>query len=170
MALYWTSNNAAPTTAGLATQTTGTAIRTMLQIATPSTSGLSVVAFGVEFASVLTASAQVELIDTVSVAATGLTAHVSAGVQPYDAAARSGTSLVTLGTGATGYTASTTCTEGSITATRLGKNWVMPIGSSEREWEWSQGREFDVPPSHFLRVRVTTSVSIGATVWCLWAE
>jgi len=168
--LYWTSNNAMPTTAAQATQTTGTAIRTMLQIATPSTNTLKVVAFGVEFASVLTAACTVELIDTVAIAATGLTAHVAAGVQPYTSDALSGTSIMTLGTGATGYTASTTCTEGSVVATRTGHYKVIPIGAAEYEWEWTLGREFCVPVSHFLRVRMTTSVSIGALVWVLWDE
>lgn len=170
MTLYWTSNNAMNTTAAQATQTTGTAIRTMLQVATPSTNTLEVVAFGLEFATALGAAATVELIDTVSVAATGLTAHVAAGVQPYGSASTGGASSMTLGTGATGYTASTTCTEGSTTATRTGHYKVMPIGASQYEWEWSLGREFFVPVSHFLRVRITTSITIGVYVWVLWDE
>jgi len=64
---------------------------------------LKVVAFGIEFASALTAAATVELVDTGTVAATGLTAHVAAGVQPYGADSQSGASDMTLGTGATGY-------------------------------------------------------------------
>jgi len=55
-----------------------------------------------------------ELIQT-DVAAT-VTAHVAAGVQPYDDPGAV-PSTVTLGTTATGYTATS---EGSITATRFG--------------------------------------------------
>jgi hypothetical protein len=169
--LFWTSNNAMPTTAAQALQSTGTAIRTMLQVAPPSTRGLKVVAFGVEFANALTAACTVELIDTGTVAATGLTAHVAAGVQPYDdQAAGVAASSVGLGTGTTGYTASTTCTEGSITATRTGKYKVVPIGAAEYEWEWSYGREFSVPASHFLRVRMTTGTTVNAYTWVLWDE
>lgn len=173
MTLFWTSNNAMPTTAAQALQSTGTAIRTMLQVAPPSTRGLKVVAFGVEFATALTAACTVELIDTGTVAATGLTAHVQAGVQPYDdqAAPVAVSALVAgLGTGTTGYTASTTCTEGSTTATRTAKYKVVPIGASEYEWEWSYGREFYVPAAHFLRVRMTTGTTVNALTWVLWDE
>lgn len=170
MTLYVAANAVMPTTAAPLTQLTGTAIKTMLQVATPSTRQLKVVAFGIEFASALTAAATVELVDTGTVAATGLTAHVAAGVQPYGADSQSGASDMTLGTGATGYWTTGGPTEGTITSVRHGKYKNLPIGATSYEWEWSLGREFAVPVSHFLRIRVTTSVTIGVYCWILWDE
>ena len=167
MTLFYATNAAMNTTAAPTGLATGTAIKTHLQIATPSTQGLKVVAFGVEFFGVLTAAAGVELVDTGAVAAT-VTAHVAAGVQPYDAGADfTAVSGVTLGTSATGYNASA---EGSVTSTRMGKFKEVPIGAAEYEWEWSFGREFRVPASHNLRVRITTNPTINAFVWVLWDE
>lgn len=170
MTLYWSANAVMPTTAAQVTQLTGTATKTMLQIATPATRQLKVVAFGIEFASALTVAATVDLVDTGAVPATGLTAHVAAGVQPYGADSQGGASDVTLGTGATGYWTTGGPTEGTVTATRTGKFKTLQIGASSYEWEWSLGREFAVPVSHFLRVRVNTSVTIGALCWVLWDE
>lgn len=168
MTLFWAANQAMNTTAAPTGVTTGTSIKTMLQIQPPSTRGLYVVAFGVEFFTVLTAPVTVELVDTAAVAAT-VTAHVAAGVQPYDDAASVATavSAVTLGTSATGYTASA---EGSVTSTRMGKCKVVPIGAAEWEWEWSFGREWYVPASHNLRIRMTTGTAVNALCWVLWSE
>lgn len=168
MSLYWASNNAMVTTAAQVPVVTGTAgvIKTMLQVATPSTNTLRVVAFGVEFATTLTAPCTVELVDTAAIAAT-VTAHVAAGVQPYDGGANGGASIMTLGTAATGFTATA---EGTVVATRTGKVKILPIGSTSYEWEFSLGREFFVPVSHFLRIRLTTNPTINAYTWILWDE
>lgn len=168
MTLFWATSAAMNTTAAPAGLTTGTAIKTHLQVQPPSTRGLSVVACGVEFLTALTAPVAFELIDTVAVAAT-VTAHVAAGVQPYDdtAAVSTAVSAMVLGTAATGYAASA---EGSVTATRMGKFKEIPIGASEYEWEWSYGREFYVPASHNLRIRMTTTVAVTAFPWILWSE
>jgi hypothetical protein len=85
-----------PTTAAPAPVTTGTAIKTLLQIATPSTEDIAIVAWGIDFdGTAAAAPIKVELIDT-DVAAT-VTAHVASGLVklngPSDAA-----SVMTLGT------------------------------------------------------------------------
>lgn len=170
MTLFWAANNSVALTAAQAGQATGTTIRTMLQVATPSSSSLRVVAFGVEFASALTGACTVELVDTFAVAATTLTAHVAAGVQPYDGNANGGASIMTLGAGATGYNVAGAGTENTTTASRTGKLKILPIGSTSYEWEWSLGREFFVPVSHFLRLRMTTTPTINAFCWILWDE
>lgn len=168
--MFWTSNNSLALTAAQAGQATGTTIRTMLQVATPATNTLQVVAFGVEFATALTGACTVELVDTAAIAATTLTAHVAAGVQPYDGSASGGASIMTLGAGATGYNVAGAGTENTTTASRTGKVKILPIGATSYEWEWSLGREFFVPVSHFLRVRLTTTPTINAFVWVLWQE
>ncbi|MEU4224271.1 hypothetical protein AB0F17_08260 [Nonomuraea sp. NPDC026600] len=153
------------TTAALAPVTTGTAIKTMLQIATPSTRMIRVVEWGISFdGSTAAAPVKCELIQT-DVAAT-VTAHVAAGVQPYDDPGAPA-SLMTLGTSATGYTASA---EGSITATRTGDvQFVAPTTQYVRQFPL--GREFVVPVSKFLRVRVTlTGTAVNAYTYVIWIE
>lgn len=167
MTLFWSCNAADNTTAAHTPVATGTAAKTMLQVQNPSTQGLQVVAFGCEFATVLTAPVTVELIDTAAIAAT-VTAHVAAGVQPYgEGAFNTAVSGVVLGTTATGYTSTS---EGATTSVRTGKEKIVPIGAAEYEWEWSFGREFLVPASHNLRIRMTTTVTVNAFCWILWSE
>lgn len=163
MPLYIAANGPMPTTAGLTAVTTGTSIKTLLQIATPASRGLRVVEWGISFSGFAAAAPiETELIDT-NVAAT-VTAHVAAGVQPLDASAPA--SLVTLGTSATGYTATA---EGSITATRYGDlQQISPTGQYIKQWPL--GREFIVAPSRFLRVRVKAAAAVNAWTYVVWEE
>lgn len=166
--LFIAYNAAMPTTAAMApvANNTSGAIRTMLQIATPATRVMRPVRWGVTLSSAPTTRVDCELIDT-NVAAT-VTAHVAAGVQPYDRTNGTPASLMTLGTTATGYTATA---EGSITATRIGDMKYIPIGASNLEYEWSLGREWEVAPSRFCRIRLTsTSTTISSIVWMIWDE
>jgi len=135
---YRAYNGASPTTAALAPVTTGTAIKTMLQIATPSTEQLRVVEWGISFdGSAAATPGKIELIET-DVAAT-VTAHVAAGIikvnSPNDVA-----SLVTLGTSATGYTASA---EGTTTASRL-LDYQLIAPTGQYVIQYPLGREKEV--------------------------
>jgi len=150
---------------------TGTSLTvpvTSLQIATPSTRPIKVVRWGIRFIAAPTVIVRCELVDC-NVAATGLTAHVAAGVQPYDMTAGTPASDVTLGTSATGYWVAAAA-EGTVTATRTGDEWTAPIGVSYYDYEWSQGREFEVGPSRFLRIRTATTVAIGHLCYIVWNE
>jgi hypothetical protein len=125
---------------------------------------LKVVEWGISFdGSAAATPIKCELIQT-DVAAT-VTAHVAAGVQPYDDP-NGPASTVTLGTAATGYTASA---EGTITATRYGDvQFVAPTG----QWvkQWPLGREWQVPVSKFLRVRVTAGAAVNAYCYVVFEE
>ena len=162
--LYWAANGAMPTTAALTPITTGTAIKTLLQIGSSATRPLKVVEWGISFdGSAAAAGIRCELLQT-DVAAT-VTAHVAAGVQPYDDP-NGPASTVTLGTAATGYTASA---EGSITTTRYGDlQLVQPTNQYVKQWPL--GREFQVPVSKFLRVRVTATAAVLAYCYVVWEE
>lgn len=157
-------NGAMPTTAALAPVTTGTAIKTLLQIATPSTCEMRISEWGISFdGSAAATPIKVELVDT-NVAAT-VTAHVAAGVMPLN---DTGTvaSKMTLGTSATGYTASA---EGSITATRLlDYQQIAPTGQFVKQWPL--GLEPEVAVSRFLRVRVTAGAAVNAVCYVVWSE
>jgi|SRR5882762_5862882 len=162
--LYIAANGAAPTTAALVKVTTGTAIKTMLQIAPSATRPIKVVEWGISFdGSAAATPITCELIQT-DVAAT-VTAHVAAGVQPYDDPGAV-PSTVTLGTTATGYTATS---EGSITATRFGDvQLIAPTNQYVKQWPL--GRELQIPISKFLRVRVTAGAAVNCFTYIVWEE
>lgn len=155
------ANGPMPTTAAIAAVTTGTAIKTMLQVQAGSAVPFTVFGWGLSFTG--TPSAIVcELIDTYAIAAT-VTAHIAAGVQAYgpDQTASS----VALGTAATGYTATA---EGTITQTRYGD---VQIVSGNQYFPLSPlGREFYVPAAHNLRIRMTAAAAVNATCFVLIEE
>lgn len=162
---YQAYNFAEPTTAAPAPVTTGTAIKTLLQIATPSTEDLLVVAWGIDFdGTAAAAPIKVELIDT-DVAAT-VTAHVASGIVKLNAPNDAG-SLVTLSTTGTGYTASAEGTVGS-TSRLLAFRQVAPNGGYE--YEFPLGREPKIAVSRFLRIRVTAAAAVNASCWVRWEE
>lgn len=167
---YTAWNAAMATTAAQASVTTGTAIKTMLQIATPATRQLAILAWGFTVDDPPGADAVFELLQT-DVAAT-VTAHVAAGVQPVVAGMPA--SLMTLGTSATGYTGTV---EGTITATKIFDTVSMSSVSAEAAPFMSYRRDFadiEIPivdVSKFLRIRATTPTSaVDMRCWILWDE
>jgi hypothetical protein len=159
-----------PTTAAQAAVTTGTAIKTMLQVATPSTRQCQLIAWGFSVDDPPGADAVVELLQT-DVAAT-VTAHVAAGIQPLDPNAPP--SLLVGGTALTGYTATA---EGSITATRVFD--VVSLSSVSAEaapamqyaYQWMPDERPIIAVSRFLRVRATTpTTATDMRCWIVWDE
>src|SRR5438270_13769112 len=106
--VVWNGATAA-LTAAMPAVTTGTAIKTMLQI--KPTTNIAVIGWGYSFDVAPTALVKVELVTTGTVAAT-VTASASGDIVKYDDAG-GGTSAVSLSTTATGYTSTA---EGSVTA------------------------------------------------------
>jgi hypothetical protein len=161
---YFAYNGPAVTTAAPTAVTTGTAIKTLMQLAPPSTEDLKVVQWGITFdGTAAAAPIKVELIET-DVAAT-VTAYVASGIvawnQPNDPA-----SLVTLSTTGSGYTATA---EGTITATRmLDLQLVAPNGGYAVQFPL--GREPVCRAAKFLRVRVTAAAAVNAVCWVIWEE
>lgn len=160
---YKAWNGAMATTAALAPVTTGTAIRTMLQIATPATRALTIISWG--FSVSAAQAGNVELIQT-DVAAT-VTAHVAAGIQPLDASFPA--SLVTLGTAATGFTATA---EGATTASRTFDQRQIPGVTDQLTWayQFMYDERPVVPISKFLRVRATFGTAPNMLCWVCWDE
>jgi hypothetical protein len=163
---YLVANGAMPTTAALPSVTTGTAIKTMLQLATSAGNPLWVESWGIGFDGTAAATPiKCELIETGSVAAT-VTAHSSTGVMNLDVVADGGAATLTLGTSATGFSASA---EGTITATRYGDlALVSPTSGYVREFPL--GREFFVPPSKILRIRVTAGAAVNCWCWIIFND
>lgn len=167
---YRAYNSAMATVASQAAVTTGTAIKTMLQIATPATRKMLILGWGYQFDDPPGGDATMELLET-DVAAT-VTAHVAAGVQPVDPDLPA--SLMTLGTSATGYTGSA---EGAITATRMFDAMRVSSVSAEaaatmayeKWWTNFDGPILDV--SSFVRVRAyTPTTAVNAITWIEWLE
>jgi hypothetical protein len=119
MALYQIFNGPSPTTAAQVPVTTGTSIKTLLQVKPSATIAVQIIEWGISFdGSAAATPIKVELLET-DVAAT-VTASAAADITKLDAAALAGgdptTNLIPVGTTSTGYTSTG---EGSITSVRM---------------------------------------------------
>ena len=161
MALYLIANGPAPTTAAQAVVTTGTTIKTLLQVKPSATIQARIVEWGISFdGSAAATPIKVELLET-DVAAT-VTAHVAAGIVKLDAAALGGgdptTNLIQVGTSSTGYTSSS---EGSITSVRmLDVQLIAPTNQYVKQFPL--GREPVIQIDKFARIRVTAGTAVNA--------
>lgn len=161
-------NGPMPTTAAQQKVTTGTAIKTMLQLSTPATREACILGWGYTLDVAPGAASVVELLQT-DVAAT-VTAHVAAGLQPVDASLPA--SLMTLGTANTGYSASA---EGATTATRVFDLVNVPLTAGATDLTYTKiftpSERPIIPVSKFLRVRATfATTASNMTCWMIWDE
>jgi hypothetical protein len=161
MPLYVAYNGPEPTTAKRVAVTTGTDIKTLLQVATPSTRKIHLIEWGIAFSGAAAATGiPVELIETdVAATVTALTPTKYRG-------AGDSLSLCVGGTAATGYTATA---EGTITAIRtLDALLLQPTANY-----WHQfplGREPGIDVSKFLRIRVHAAAAVDAIAYLVWEE
>jgi hypothetical protein len=161
MALYLIPNGPMQTTAAFAPVTTGTAIKTMLQVKPSATIAMKLVEWGISFdGSAAATPGRVELIET-NVAAT-VTASAAADITKLDGAAIAGgdptTNLIPVGTTSTGYTASA---EGTITSIRnlAPPQFIAP--TSQYQFQFPLGREPIIQVSLFARIRVTFAAAVN---------
>ena len=159
MALFLIANGPMPTTAAQVPVTTGTAIKTLLQVKPFNIA--KIVEWGISFdGSAAATPIKVELLET-DVAAT-VTASVDADVTKLgpgvvDQAVASVAGL-TLGTAATGYTGSA---EGTITAVRmLDVQFIAPTNQYVKQFPL--GREPVIQIAKFGRIRVTAGAAVNA--------
>lgn len=165
MPLYKIYNGPFPTTAEQLAVTTGTSIKTMLQVKGIAALTMKVKAWGVSMdGAAAAAGVQWSLIETGTVFAT-VTASVAADILAWDSAALATTSTTyfSVGTAATGYTSTA---EGTITATRVfDSQFVQPTG--QYAWEFSLGNEPVVSAVSALRIRVKAASAVNAICWAL---
>jgi hypothetical protein len=169
MSQYTIYNGASPTTAKQVPVATGTAIKTHLQVQPSATKPLKIIAWGIQTtAPASTGTISAELLEA-NVAATSLTAHVTAGIVRVDAEAVMGgdpvTNLIQVGTANTGYSAGA---EGSITATRMfDSRWATMSSAAGYEYavQFPLGREPTIDEALFARIRIHTSVTVDAICW-----
>lgn len=167
---YKCFNAAMATSASMATVTTGTTIKTMLQLSNPSTRLIQIVGWGYSLDDPPGADSVFDLIES-DTAAT-VTAHVAAGIQPV----RSGipASLLTLGVSNTGYTSSS---ETAPTTTRTLDIVSLSSVSAEaapkmhHEYWWPEGDGPVIAVSKFVRARATTpTTAVDGRWWIVWDE
>ena len=162
MPAYLIGNGPMQTTAAFAVVTTGTAIKTLLQVVPAATVMARVIEWGISFdGSAAATPGKVELIET-DVAAT-VTAHVTSGITKWDSAALIGgdplTSMIQAGTALTGYSASA---EGTITTVRnlSGPQLIAP--TTQYQFQYPLGREPVIQGGKFARIRVTFAAAVNA--------
>jgi len=165
---YKAWNGAMATSAAQLAVATGTTIKTMLQLATPATRTITLISWGWSFSEAAGAVGEIDLIES-DTAAT-VTAHVASGVQPITTGAPA--SLLTLGTGATGYTSSS---ETAPTTTRTFDAQRVPASLTGAPTPWAYQCMPDERPvvavSKFLRLRATTPTSgVNMLCWIAWEE
>lgn len=161
---YMVVNGAAPGAAAPVAVTTGVAIKTMLQLSTPSTRAIRIVQWSISFdGSAAATPIKVELVET-SAAAT-VTAYGAADITKFSDP-NAPASLLTLGTANSGYTASAEGTPGTSRA--FFTDFVPPTGSIFIQYPL--GREPELPVSKFLRIRVTAAAAVNAYCSIVWEE
>lgn len=161
MAIYLIPNGPMPTTASQATVTTGTSIKTMLQVKASATKTFRVIEWGISFdGSAAATPIKVELMEA-DVAAT-VTASAAADIIKLDGEALSGgdptTNLFPVGTTSTGYTSTS---EGSITTVRMfDVQLIAP--TSQYVKQFPLGYQPVVQVSKFLRIRLLAGAAVNA--------
>jgi hypothetical protein len=161
MALFLIPNGPMQTTAAAAAVTTGTAIKTLLQVKPSATIVAKIVEWGISFdGSAAATPIKVELVET-SGAAT-VTASVAADITKLDGNALAGgdptTNLIPVGTTSTGYTASGEGTPGTCRIFDL--QYIAPTNQYVKQFPL--GREPVIQVSTFARIRVTAGAAVNA--------
>lgn len=166
MARYLIANSAAGLTAAPVKVTTGTVIKTMLQVKPSATLGMHVIEWGCSFdGSAAATPGNVELMES-DVAAT-VTALATADITKFDAAALMGgdptTNLIQVGTTSTGFTSTS---EGTTTVARL-FDWQLIAGTNQYVKQFPLGERPHVQISKFLRIRVTFAAAINMACYVI---
>lgn len=154
-------NGAASGAAQPVAVTTGTAIKTMLQVQPSATIVAKIVEWGISFdGSTAATPIKVELCET-SGAAT-VTASATADITKFDGNALSGgdptTNLIQVGTANTGYTASSEGTPGTVRTYET--QFISPTNQYIKQYPL--GREPVIQIGKFARIRVTAGTAVNA--------
>lgn len=161
MAIYGIANGPMQTTVSFATVTTGTAIKTMLQVKPGATVVAKIKEWGISFdGSTAATPGMIELIET-DVTAT-VTASVTADITKVDSDALMGgdpvTALISVGTAATGYTATV---EGTITSVRNLDQPQLIAGTNQFVKQFPLGCEPVIQAAKFMRIRVKFGTAVN---------
>ncbi len=163
-------NSAQATTAAPVVQPTGTAIRTMMQLAPAATTGITIVAWGCSFdGSAAATPGKVELFETTA-AATMSTAYAVGDFMPWDPNAPANTSGASgvpfnLSTATSGF-ATAAVTEGTVAAYRM-FDLALIAPTNQYVQQFPLGARPLLKPGNFTRVRVTFAAGVNMYIWVL---
>jgi len=168
MSLYFIPNGPMPTTAAQVAVTTGTAIKTLMQLKLGAsyTQNAKIVEWGISTDGVAASVIKAELLCTGAIAAT-ITEYVAAdfiNLDPLGAVVTDDNPFAFTAAGdESGYTATA---EGTITATRLLDVQILtpPAAAAGAAYvkQFPLGREPQFKASEFCRIRVTATVACNA--------
>jgi hypothetical protein len=166
---YAVTNGAAPGVAAPVAITTGTAIKTMLQLATNATSNaIRFVEWWVEFDGATAATPiKVELMRHTTAPQTTLTAYVTADIARVNDP-NAGISSIQLGTALSGFSNTTTEVTPTGTPVSLESHFVPP--TSGIYVQFPLGREPEVQLSAFSRLRTTAGAAVNCLAGVMWEE
>ena len=166
---YAVTNGAAPGAAAPATITTGTAIKTMIQLATNTTTpAIRFVEWWVEFdGSTAATPIKVELMRHTTAPQTTLTAYVTADIARVNDP-NAPTSSLQLGTALSGF--SNTTTEVTPTGTPVSLETHLVPPTSGIYVQFPLGREPEVQVAAFARVRTTAGAAVNCYAGLMFAE
>lgn len=155
------------TAAGVVTEvSTLTGLATMLQVATPSTTSILILGWGISFKGV--AAADAPILAYLMDCDTGMSAATALTPDSFNAEGAGVASLCVGGTGATCVNDGAV-TEGTIAASRLLDSEEIHPQSGYGVWFAPDARPF-VAQSRFLRVRVNAAVAVNCLPWIVWQE
>lgn len=165
---YAVMNGAAPGAAAAVPITTGTAIKTHIQLATNTTTpAIRFVEWWAEFdGSTAATPIKVELIRHTGGPQTTLTAYTAADIAKYNDP-NAPASSIQLGTALSGFS-NTTTEVTPTTAVSLSTHFVPP--TSGIYIQYPLGREPEVQVSAFARVRTTAGAAVNAYAGLVWEE
>lgn len=160
--LYFVANGAIPTTAAYVKVTTGVAIKTLLQLATPSNQQAKIVEWGISFdGSAAATPIEVEFFSTTVAATTGTS------VNPTNYSDPNGPASLCVGGAA--LTCFSPTVEGTV-ANYRGFDLQLVAPTSQYVKQFPLGREPMLAVSQFARIRVTASAAVNAYCYIIWSE
>ena len=163
-AIYRVYNGPSPAAAAGPKVTTGTAVKTMLQLLHPSLP-ISVIEWGISFdGSAAATPIECELIHTTTVAAT-VTAFVANDITLLSDPAASVPGL-TLSTTGSGYTSTG---EGTVVAPVGVGDYQLVAPTNQYLKQFPLGQEFNIPAAGILRVRVTAAAAVNCICYVTFA-
>lgn len=159
---YFVGNFAVPTTAAPVVVATGTAIKTLLQLATPATAEVKIIEWGISFdGSTAATPIKVELFGTTVAATTGTSVTPTVWGNTNGPA-----SLCVGGTSATCFSPSV---EGTVANYRSFDNQLI-APTNQYVKQFPLGREPMIAISQFARIRVTAAATVNAYCYIIWEE
>ena len=166
---YAVMNGAAPGAAAPVPITTGTAIKTQLQLATNTTTpAIRFVEWWVEFdGSTAATPIKVELMRHGTAGQTTLTAYVAGDIAKVNDP-NAPASSVQLGTGLSGFSNTTTEVTPTGTPVSLETHFVPP--TSGIYVQFPLGREPEVSTSSYARIRTTAGAAVNCYAGAMWSE